>query len=224
MHWGIRGIIVKINMAVDRIKEMQRIAAEDEVRAEAIRKQAEAVRVAADVERERQMQRETSERKAREARELEERRGLVNRLLEESGVLRELKDIELNLLRGIEKHGIILDIYTPSVTLVWGSRFEIHDNEIGFGHHFWSPEGLLGFLHREMIEDYSLDYTYIRTNLNLETQAIRINEGKEIPKSQWSTNRALVSEELAQAYLHPKRHTYEKPSSDTGTATECCCQ
>jgi hypothetical protein len=204
-------------MAVDIIKERQRLAAEEEAR----QKQADAVRAVADAERRRQSQREDSERQTRQAREAEEYhqwvRTTTSMVLQESGVLAELGDIESRLLQGVAKHRILVDLDHANAKLVWGSRFDI------------SPQGAISRrpLMLGLSIDPILDYSYIDVSVDVNSKSLGIN-GRTFSANEWR-ERPKIAKALADAYLNPGRvvkdYTPVKSSgSSSGSSnSECCC-
>jgi len=194
-------------MAVDRIREMQRQAAE----AEEARRQA-----AADATRLREI--ETREREDRERQRAEERRQLVrsvtSRVLQESGVLVELGDIESRLLQGVEKHRIIVDLDNANTKLVWGSRLNI------------SPQGVISRrpLMLGLAIDPILDYSHIDVSVNVDSESLGIN-GRTFLATEWRNRPKIIAEALAEAYLNPRRSVEDnRPvQSSGGSNSECCC-
>jgi hypothetical protein len=203
-------------MAVDKILEMQRQAAE----AEAARKKA-----ATDADALRQLQEQ--ERLARERQKAEERRQLVrsvtDRVLKQSGVLSELRDIESRLLQGVERHGIVVDLDNADVRLVWGNRFNISpEGKIERRKIHFAKRGFLSNLTSESLDDI-LEYSYIGVSVDVDSESLKIGGYDTLSPVEWR-NKARLSESLAKVYLNPQReHRDYSPPSSSSSNGECCC-
>ncbi len=169
-------------MAVDRIRELQRLASEQKRQRieEAARKERERERERLSVEQTRRLE------EARKTREAEERRQLIRMVtddvLKRSGVIRELKSIGTELLGKTAKHALVINLDKANASLVWGSRFQV--NSEGEIERQTSMGGLL--------KDLVLDFSFIGVDVNPDTQAIRINGGKEIAADEWRADNKVV--------------------------------
>jgi len=205
-------------MAVDRIKDLQRQAEE----AEQARKRALEEKANRAAEEARLSEIEAQKREELARQRVEERRQLIrnvtNRVLQESGALVELADIESRLLQGVERHRIIVDLDNANARLVWGNRLDI------------SPQGAISrrpFLFGLLGVDPILDYSYINVSVNVDSLSLDIN-GQTFSPVEWREKPKIV-EALAHAYINPKRvtedHTPAKYSGggDSSYSRECCC-
>lgn len=155
-------------------------------------------------------------------RNIEARRRIHEELLENSGVLPEMREIEKGLEGRVRKHAILVDLDKGIATLVWGNKFTVSQNEITY------EKGMLELARGLM------DYSCVSVKVNLSAQTISMNiwdggryNDINVSRTEWEGNRLHVRDLLAQAYLHPQRiNQREEPpssySSSSSNITECC--
>ena len=150
-------------------------------------------------------------------REAEEKRRLTKELLERSGALPGMREIENGLRGSVRKHVIIEDLNYGQARLVWGNKFKV------------DKDGFVDYEKSWGIGRGEKDYSYIIAEVNLKDQSLSIN-GKVVEKDSWQKN-GIMQESLAKSYLNPKRinEREEPPSrgssdSSSGSTPEGCCQ
>lgn len=171
-----------------------------------------------------QLERDQAIRKTEEARET--KRKANKEILESSGVLSEMREIEKGLEGNVRKHAILIDLDAGTATLVWGNKFRIVNDYIDYEK---------GFLSRGQ-----KDYSYIKISIEISnslgessTSATIYSgdswSGEKISRKQWENNKLLVRDLVARAYLHPTRiNKRETPpskysSSSSGSSSSECC-
>ena len=194
-------------MVWERIEELERQEIQ-QARRKAAQEEADRIRLAKEAT-------DRAQQKERERiRELEEARRLTKEVLEKSGALPVMREIDKGLEGKVRKHAIVLN--GQRATLAWGSKFMV------------TVEGGITY-ESSWLTRGKMDYSYISAEVNLLSQSVTIGH-KEVKKDQWSTNRAVIQDLLAQAYLHPTRvNLRETPpprsyssSSSGSSGTECC--
>ncbi len=196
-------------MSIEKIRQLQRQQAEEAVR-KAREKQ----------ESEDRYRIEAEERRRQEIRAAEERqrfeRSTRERVLRESGALHNLQRIERELLEGnVRKHTLLVNPESGSCAmLAWGNKFSIKEGGIDYEKPFF------GF------GTGVIDYSCISVGVNPDTEEISISGGI-IKKEEWISNKAIVEDRIAQAYLNPQHISdHERPSSSydssSSSNSECC--
>lgn len=189
-------------MVWERVRELQRKAEQEAREQEANR-----------IKWEREMALKAQQEKENKMREKEERRRIVKKVLEESGALSTMREIEKGLEGNVRKHAIVEDLDARTAWLAWGNKFKVDNVEITYEKH-WGRRG-------------EKDFSYIRVEVATYDESIKIGL-REIKKDEWQTNRKVVQDMLAEEYLHPQRvNEWEPPkgySSSSSSNTECCNQ
>lgn len=163
-------------------------------------------------------QAEATRAQAEATRAREAKRKAHKELLDKSGVLSEMRGIAKGLEGRVRRYAIVEDLDSGTATLAWGNKFAVEDGKIVYER---------GFLSRGQ-----MDYSLISVTVNLSKQSISIKgqgySPKTISQAEWTGNRLLVRDSVAQAYLHPDRvNERETPpskysSSSSGPSSECC--
>ena len=198
-------------MVWERIHELEK-QEQQRIRGEAARKESD--RIARETQATIKAQRETQERERKER----ERRKINKEIIEKSGALSIMKEIDRGLEGNVRKHAIVGSLESGYIRLAWGNKFKVIDeNIIGY-------ERFLGIKYTGI-----KDYSYIEVVVNSDDESIKINN-KIVKKDQWQTNKTAVQDLLAQAYHSPYRvNDREEPpskssgySSSSSSNTECC--
>lgn len=196
-------------MVWERIREL-----EEEERREKLQRetqaQAESVR----------LEREAADRQAEENRRRDEERAreyrIIKEVLNKSGLLEGMRDIESGLDGLVRKHTIVLRPEDGTVKLVWGNKFNVRDDgEISYEGVWLSRYG-------------QMDYSYIEARINTNTESVQIGYDR-VAKDQWQSSPATIIDLLAKAYRNPNRvNARETPpskytsGSGSSSTPECC--
>lgn len=202
-------------MVIERIKELERKRQESIRRAELERQERERQKLLSEDNVRQQKQQEEREKQQREYQEISKKKEKNIKLIKESGIQDEMQKIGREFLRRI-KHDVILDLDRGVVELVWGKYRKLGDV---IDYTFWSG-----------VKDYSC----ISAQFDAVTNSVSINKKKTIAQTDWNSNKNLLVEALAKAYLDPLHRKSEDsdhwtrrkpPSSSSGSSSssECCC-
>lgn len=196
-------------MVWERIHELEK-QEQQRIRDEATRKEAD--RITRETEATIKAQRKTQELERKER----ERRRINKEVLEKSGTLSIIKELDNGLDGNVRKHAIVGSLESGFIQLAWGNKFKVTNRGTIDYEKPWIGRGVK-------------DYSYIEVAVDSSDESIKIN-GKMVKKDQWQTNRTVVQDLLAQAYRNPHRmNDRETPpskysSSSSGSSTsECSC-
>lgn len=210
-------------MVIERIRELERKRQEEARRAELERQEKEKQKLLAEDKIKQQTLQRGQVRQQREQekalRRAGERREKTMKLMKESGVQDEVRKIGKEFLGGFGgiKHDVLIDVDSGIIQLVWG-KYRKKKGEVDYT--FW---------------DGVLDYSYISAEFDITANSVSINGKKTIAQTEWNSNRNLLVDALAKAYLDPLHrkskdsdHWIRKPrtsssSSETPSSSECCC-
>jgi hypothetical protein len=121
-------------------------------------------------------------------------RTITEHVLTETGILKGLKDIQKEELRGTaRKHALIIDFDNGRVELVWGNKFSVKGKIVG------EQKPLFG----DGVKDYQSIYVHVDpATMDLTIQG---HWSILLSKQQWQGNPDSVIDALTHAYLAPQR-------------------
>jgi hypothetical protein len=137
-----------------------------------------------------------------------------------SGLMAGVKDIEQSCLQSVKKHDFVYDADKGEMVLVWGNKYSMEGTKIET-----VPVKLLFFIDASYGE---IDCSSIQCSVNPDSEAITINS-KIIEKNLWMNNHDVIDSSIAAAYMNPVRQhfkeeppSYDSYSSTSTTNSECC--
>jgi hypothetical protein len=113
------------------------------------------------------------------------------RLIDESGIYRQLQELDNQELSKYRKHTVFVAYAENSVTvtLVWGNNFRIENGEVT--------------LEKRSIFDSNsygrADYYYMSIGIDYETESLHII-GDGIPSTVWRSNPNIISDQILERY------------------------
>jgi hypothetical protein len=129
-------------------------------------------------------------------------------ILQKSGVLQALRDIESARLRSSGlKHALVLGGNSDScyAMLAWGKIFRVEEAPLGGQYITYERHRFLFFQSDPGTGE--ADYSYIKVLVNPDSAELEIN-GERFPNQVWKQDEQRVLDALAEAYLNPTRVVY----------------